>query len=181
MNRSWMQAVLVVFLVLVAMAWYAAAEPRALGDWCWRLAPFHDTVLARVYTGDTLEGEPHVPLTFNLWWLGLNVYSLSGGGTGTMNFSGEVLTLQSVAHNTLPFPYFGGNPVTEFKAVTGLGTFTGHWAARSEGAIIFGRPAHEVSGQMQWIDCAEHGQLPSSQVSRSQGFSPQEGSLAGID
>jgi hypothetical protein len=180
MKRAWMQAALINFLILVVMAWYAAAEPRALGEWCWRLRPFADTVLARVYTGETLDGEPHVPLTFNLWILGLNVYSFSGGGTGNMNFSGDMLTLQSVAYNPLPDPYARGNPVVEFKAVMGLGTFVGHWAARSEGAIIYGRPAHEVGGQMQPIDCAEHGQLPSASVSRSQG-SPQEWGLAMID
>jgi hypothetical protein len=180
MKRSWMQAALINVLILVAMAWQAAAETRLLGEWCWRLAPFADTVYARVYTGESLDGEPHLPLTLNLWILGLNVYSFSGGGTGTINYSAELLTLQSVAYNPLPDPYARGNPVVEFKAVMGLNTFTGHWAARSEGAIIYGRPAHEVGGQMRPIDCAEHGQLPSPQVSRSQA-SPQEWSLALLD
>jgi hypothetical protein len=176
MKRSWMQAALINFLILVVMAWHASAEPpRLLGEWCWRMWPFADTVLARVYTGETLDGEPHVPLTFNLWILGLNVYSFSGGGTGTMNFSGQMLTLQSLVYNPLPDPYARGNPVVEFKAVMGLDTFVGHYAARSEGAIIYGRPAHEVGGQMHPIDCAEHGQLPSSQVSRSQASSQEWG------
>jgi hypothetical protein len=180
MKQVTMQALLVVYLILVAMAWQAAAEPRALGEWCWRMAPFVDTVLVRVYTGEYIDGEPHLPLTFNLWILGLNVYSFSGGGTGTVNYSAELLTLQSVAFNPLPDPYARGNPVVEFKAVMGLNTFVGHWAARSEGAIIYGRPAHEVGGQMQPIDCAEHGQLPTPQVSRSQSSS-QEWSLALLD
>jgi hypothetical protein len=180
MKRAWMQGWLIGFLILVAMAWQAAAEPRLLGHWCWRMYPFADTVLARVYTGEYLDGEPHVPLTFNLWILGLTVYSFSGGGTGTMNFSGEMLTLQSVLHNTLGSPYAGGNPVIEFKAAMGLNTFMGHFSTRSEGAIIYGRPAHESGGEMHPIDCAEHGQLPSAQVSRSQA-SPQEGNLLALD
>jgi hypothetical protein len=181
MKRSWMQAAVINFLILVLMAWHAAAEPRALGEWCWRMYPFADTVLARVYTGETLDGEPHVPLTMNLWILGLTVYSFSGGGTGTMNFSGEVLTVQSVLHNTRGYPFAGGNAVIEFKAAMGLNTFVGHWASRSEGAIVLqGRPAHEGGGEMHPIDCSEHGQLPSSSVSRSQAAA-QEWGLALLD
>jgi hypothetical protein len=166
---------------LVLMAWHAAAEPRYLGEFCWRLAPFADTVMVRLYTGETLDGEPHVPLTQNFWWLGLNVYSFSGGGTGAINHSGEVLSLQSLVHNTRGFPFFQGNPVVELKAVMGLDSFVGHWAARSEGAIVLqGRPAHAVDGVMQPIDCSAHGQLPSAQVSQSHASS-QELNLAGLD
>jgi hypothetical protein len=174
MKRAWMQAALINFLILVAMAWYAAAETRVLGDWCWRLTPFADTIMARVYEAESVEGEPYIPLTLKLYWLGLNVYSLSGGGTGGINYSGDVLTLHAVVRQNNPgFPYFGGNPLTEFKAVVGLGTFTGHVSARSEGAIIYGRPAHEVGSQMQWIDCAEFEPPAQVSVQRSsvQGFS----------
>jgi hypothetical protein len=179
-TRDWMQAVLLVFLLILGLAWQAAAEPRPLGDWCWRMYPFADTVLARVYTGETLDGEPHVPLTYNFWWLGLTEYSLSGGGTGTINYSGQLITLQAVAHNTRPFPYFRGNPIMEFKAVMSLDTFTGRWTAHVDGALIDGQPPHEGGGYLQPIDCAEHGQLPSAQVSRSQS-SPQEGNLLALD
>jgi hypothetical protein len=167
MNRIWMQALLVVSLILMAMAWQAAAEPRALGDWCWRLVPYQNTVLLRVYTGETLDGEPHVPLTYNFWMLGLDIYSFSGGGTGTLNYSGGLLTLQAVAHMTHDTA-FGGNPVLEFKAVIALDTFAGRTSIRAEGAPRPFAIAYEDKTGMQWIDCAEHGQRSSPQLSVAQ-------------
>jgi hypothetical protein len=163
---------------LMAMAWSAAAEPRLLGDWCWRKVPFQDTVLVRVYTDD-LDGEPHVPLTYNFWQLARTEYSLSGGGSGTINYSGGLLTLHAVAHNTHPSA-FGGQPVLEFKAVIALDTFAGRQAIRGTGAPSAAATPWESSSGMQWIDCAEHGQPPTAQVSRSQA-SPQEWRVEGVD
>jgi hypothetical protein len=163
-----MQALILMCLGL--MAWQAWAEPRALGDWCWRLTPYSDTVLLTIYTADSLEGEPHTPLTFNLWWLGPpQWYSFSGGGTGTVNWSGGWWTFHAVAGLDvwgLRQPFFE-NPIIEFKLVVRGLEATGPWSARAEGGASYPSPVrpYELGGFTVPIDCAAHGHTPQPQLS----------------
>jgi hypothetical protein len=134
-------------LMLVGAAWAQEASP--IGEFCFKLLPFDDTISIDVVQMDT-PVESTGFFTYSAHWQGLTVYALHGGGTATYNPRFQVFTLDIIVQNTSTF--FDRQRICRLSAVTST-LLSGSWVVECLGNSP-PTPAYIREGGIAHIDCA---------------------------
>lgn len=123
---------LAVVVALMAMAPATADADGSLGQFCWKLDPFVDTMRIDVSTG----AGPATMFNLHARWRGATSYQLLGAGEATASLLsvGKFDLGLEMAHNTT---FFGGNKSCNFFAVLDPSTLAGTWLFQCPGPTHF--------------------------------------------
>lgn len=181
MDRDQMVKVVSVGFMVLALLMGAAiaafAQDTSLGQFCWNMTPFDDTIIV---DASWFEAPPGLTAwyAFSVAWHGLTFYTLNGGGTATNDPASGLLTADLLLRNASTF--FGGHTMCRLSMSLDF-TLEGPWAMLCHGLTppTQGGTPYLVQGTTTRIACDSPQALGIASAFSSQRSASMAGMLAG--
>lgn len=139
---------MVIVSFVLSAAW-AVAQPVPMGNVCWQLSPFVDTLTFKVTQRHASEPD----YAIRSQWEAANpdgtiAYALSGAGGAALSFDEETFAVALTLNN--PSRFFNSQDTCEYHANIVNGPSTGKWYLNCQGPNNIPFP---VNGTLTPIEC----------------------------